>query len=224
MWPTIGEVLPQAVGVAISPVPVALVIMILVSGRARTNGPAFAVGWVVSVAATVGVFTALARAANASGDATVSDGVNWLQVAFGLLFIWLAVRQWRSRPRAGEAPEEPKVFALVGGLGVAKALGLGVAAAAANPKNLALGASAGGTIAQAGLDTAGAVGAVVAYVVVGSLTVVVPVAAYLAVGERARGALDTTKEWLTANNATIMIVLFVVLAAKMLGSGLQVTV
>ena len=79
----------------------------------------------------------------------------------------------------------------------------------------------GGIIAQAGLGMPATVGAVVIYTVVASLTVAVPVLASLLLGDRARGVLDSTKEWLTANNATIMIVLFVVLAAKLLGSGLR---
>ena len=41
MGQAIGEVLPFAVGVAISPVPIIAVILVLFSARARVNGPAF---------------------------------------------------------------------------------------------------------------------------------------------------------------------------------------
>jgi len=45
MGPGISEVLPFAVGVAISPVPIIAVILMLLSSRASTNGPAFLLEW-----------------------------------------------------------------------------------------------------------------------------------------------------------------------------------
>ena len=51
MGEAIGEVLPVAVGVAVSPVPIIAVILMLVTARARVNGPAFIVGWLLGLAA-----------------------------------------------------------------------------------------------------------------------------------------------------------------------------
>ena len=45
----ISEVLTFAIGVAISPVPIIAVILILFAPRARLNGPAFLLGWVVGL-------------------------------------------------------------------------------------------------------------------------------------------------------------------------------
>ena len=50
MGKAISEVLPFAIGVAISPVPIIAVILVLFSTRARVNGPVFALGWIVGVA------------------------------------------------------------------------------------------------------------------------------------------------------------------------------
>jgi hypothetical protein len=49
-----GEVLPFAIGVAISPVPVIAVILMLLSGRAKVNGPMFLADWVVALASRYG--------------------------------------------------------------------------------------------------------------------------------------------------------------------------
>ena len=51
MGQALGEVLPSAVGVALSPVPIIAVILMLGTPRARSNGPAFAVGWVLGLVA-----------------------------------------------------------------------------------------------------------------------------------------------------------------------------
>ena len=46
----IAAVLPFAIGVAISPVPIIAVILMLFSSRAKVNGPMFALGWAVALA------------------------------------------------------------------------------------------------------------------------------------------------------------------------------
>jgi hypothetical protein len=50
MGQAIGQILSFAVGVALSPVPIIAVILMLVTPRARANGPAFVVGWLVGLA------------------------------------------------------------------------------------------------------------------------------------------------------------------------------
>jgi hypothetical protein len=65
--------------------------------------------------------------------------------------------------------------------------------------------------------------AIVLFSITASATVLVPVIAVLALGDRTTEPLTDLKTWLLANNATIMIVLFAVLGAKMLGSGLALT-
>jgi hypothetical protein len=50
MGDAIGGLLPYTVGVAVSPIPIAGVLLILVTNRARTNGPMFLLGWPVGPA------------------------------------------------------------------------------------------------------------------------------------------------------------------------------
>ena len=46
----VAEVLPFAVGVAISPVPIIAVILMLFSSRAKVHGPMFLIGWAGALA------------------------------------------------------------------------------------------------------------------------------------------------------------------------------
>jgi threonine/homoserine/homoserine lactone efflux protein len=222
IWNAFGGALPAAVGIAISPIPIVLVILMLVSVKARTNGPAFLVGWVLGVGVVTTLAFTLADSANASTDSGASDSVNVTQLLLGVLFLFLALRQWKGRPRPGEEPEPPKLFAAVDGMGTGKALGLGFVAAAANPKNLPLAISAGASMAQIGATGGDAVGAILLFVLVASSSVAAPVIVYFFLGDRADAILAGWKTWLVANNATVMMVLFVVLGAKMLGTGLGV--
>lgn len=221
MGPAIGSALTQAVGIAISPLPIVLVILMLVSVRARVNGLAFVAGWVV---ATLGVSTltfALADAADAGTPASDgADGVNGLQIVLGLVFLALAVRQFQNRPAPDETPATPKLFDAVDSMGGAKAFLLGAAGCLANPKNLPLAISAGTAVAAAGATGGTAAAALVVFVLVASATVIVPVVLFFALGERSVRLLDVWKAWLVANNATIMTILFTVLGANLLADGL----
>ena len=85
---------------------------------------------------------------------------------------------------------------------------------------VALAVAAGAALAQAGLSTGGDVAGVVVFVAIGSLTVAGPVLAYLFAGERAERVLVEIKEFMIDHNAVIMAVVCLVLAAKLIGTGL----
>jgi threonine/homoserine/homoserine lactone efflux protein len=214
----IGDLLPLAVGVALSPVPIIAVILMLGTPRARTNGPAFAVGWVAGLVVVSVIVLAAAGGADTS-DAT-STGVDWGKLVIGLLFLAMAARQWTQRPRKGEQPTMPKWMATIDTFTPAKSLVLGAALSGVNPKNLALTAAAAASIAQAGLSTGQSAAAVAVFVVLGSLTVAGPVIFYLVAAEKATGPLSSIKEVMSDHNAVIMMVILLVLGAKLIGAGL----
>ena len=56
----IGKSLPMAVGVTLSPLPVAAVMMILMATQATTSAPAFLLSWILGIL-TVGVVVFLGR-------------------------------------------------------------------------------------------------------------------------------------------------------------------
>jgi hypothetical protein len=92
--------------------------------------------------------------------------------------------------------------------------------AGVNPKNLGLTLAAALTIAQDGLSSAQPWIALVVFVILSSISVAAPVLYYLAAGAATEKTLTSWKAWLTANNATVMIVLFLVLGVKLVGDGL----
>jgi Sap, sulfolipid-1-addressing protein len=74
MGEAIGQLLPFAVGVAVSPMPIVAVILMLVTPKARSNGPAFLLGWLVGVGLGGAVLLALAGPTNASDDGAPPTG------------------------------------------------------------------------------------------------------------------------------------------------------
>jgi hypothetical protein len=216
----ISEVLTFAVGVAISPVPIIAVILMLFSARARVNGPVFLGGWILALAVVSGVVYAVSDQSNAATSSSASNTISWGKIVFGVLFLLLAVRQWRSRPAPGVEPAMPKWMSGVDGLTPGKAFGLGVLLAGVNPKNLLLTVAAAGGLAQLGLLTTDIVVSLIVFVVIASVTIAGPVLYYLVGGEKAKTELDELKGWLAAHNAAVMAVLFVVFGVDLIAKGL----
>jgi threonine/homoserine/homoserine lactone efflux protein len=215
----IGELLPSAVGVALSPLPIVAVILMLGTDRARSNGPAFALGWIAGLV-IVSVIVLLIAGDADDPDSTTSTSINWLLVSLGVVFLAMAAREWRSRPKHDEQPELPTWLAAVDAFTPAKSFGLGVGLSAINPKNLALTAAATASIAQAGLSGGETVAAVAVFVVIASATVAGPVVLYLFATDRAAGPLASLQEFMSRHNTVIMIVVLLILGAKLLGQGL----
>lgn len=216
----ISEVLTFAIGVAISPVPIMAVILMLFSQRARVNGPMFLTGWALALAVVSFVVYFASDAGDAATSDTASDTISWGKVVFGVLFLLLAARNWRSRPEPGAAPQIPKWMASIDSLAPAKAFGLGVLLAGLNPKNLLLTVAAAAGLAQLGLSTGDAVVSLIVFVVVGSLTIAGPVVYHLVGGDRAKAQLDSMKDWLAVHNGAVMTVLFLVFGVDLIATGL----
>jgi len=96
MGAAIGQALPLAVGVALSPIPIIAVALMLMSPRARLNGPGFVLGWLAGLAVIGAIVLAIAGPANASNDGKPATWVSVLKLLLGLLLVLLAVRQWRG--------------------------------------------------------------------------------------------------------------------------------
>jgi threonine/homoserine/homoserine lactone efflux protein len=216
----IGDLLPSAVGVALSPVPIIAVILMLGTPRARSNGPAFAVGWVLGLVVVSVIVLAAASGAD-DPDSGASTSADTVKLVLGLVFLVMALRQWRGRPREGEEPTMPKWMSALDEFGAGKSFGLGAVLSGVNPKNLALTLAAAASIAQARLDGAESAAAVAVFVVLASLTVAGPVIFFLLAGDAASKPLASIKAFMSEHNAVIMMVVLLVLGAKLLGTGIS---
>jgi hypothetical protein len=218
----IGELLPTALGVAISPIPIIAAVLMLMSARARETAPAFALGWVVGLAVVGAIVLVVANPADVSGDGSGSTASGWIKIAIGVLFLLLAGAQWRRRPTPGEEARLPQWMAAIDRMPALRAFALAVALAAINPKNLALTLAGSLSIAQAGLSTGQSVVALAVFVAIAASTVAGPVLAFLLMRQRVEAPLLRAKDWLARENATVMCVLLLVLGVVVLGKGIGV--
>jgi threonine/homoserine/homoserine lactone efflux protein len=218
MGEAIGAMLTSAVGVAISPLPLVAVILMLATPTGRANGIAFTAGWVVGLAGVVAVVVAAGSSATPGGEKPT--WAYWLKLGLGVLFVLMAVKQWRGRPRAGREAGSPGWMRAVDRFTAAKAAGLAVVLVAANPKNLVLAVAGAVSIATSDAGAGGKTGAAALMVLIGSLCTLLPLGVYLLGGDRSARVLGEWKEWMAAHNAAIMTTVLVVLGAKYIGDAL----
>ena len=216
----LSDLLPAAVGIALSPLPIAAVILMLFSARATSNGISFVAGWFAGLL-VVGGAILLLGGTSAGTSSEPSQASLIIQLLLGLLLLAAAFKQWRGFRAPSDEPAMPTWMRTIDDFSAAKAFGIAALLSGVNPKNLALNAAGVLVIAQAGLSSTQEWTALLVFVVLSSLTVALPVLYYFVGGEKAKAKLDTMKIWLMANNGAVMAVLFLVFGVKLVGAGAQ---
>lgn len=217
----IGELLPTAIGVMLSPLPVVGVILMLLSTKAKVNGPMFLLGWLAGLAIVVGGVVAFVdpdKLNQSDGDPSTLNGV--LHLALGVLLLFLAIKQLNGRPKEGEEPEMPSWMAKMQNASPIFAFGMGAFLSSLNPKNLIFDIAAAATIVAGDLTSSEQIISVVVFMILASLTIGVPVIWYLLAGESAKAKLDVLRGYLVKYNWVIMCVLFLILGVKLIGQAL----
>jgi len=216
-----GAVLPLAIGVALSPVPIIATILLLLSPRARTTGIGFALGWVLGILTTVVVFLLVAAVIpqpTVGGSRPVSGAIHLL---LGIALLGLSARQFRTHTRRGEqAAELPSWMRTIDRFGFWDSLGLGVLLAAVNPKNLLLGAAAGIALGTSAAAVGDAVIAIVVYLFVAASTILLPVVGFVIAADRLERPLDRLRTWLERENTVIMGMVLLILGVVLLAKGI----
>jgi hypothetical protein len=170
---------------------------------------------------TVGLIVLFTSPDEISGDdGSPATATSVIKLVLGLVLLAAAYRTWQKRPNEGETPKTPGWMASLDQATPLVTLGLGAVLASVYPKHLVFNFAAGISIAQADLSTSGAIALIGVYVLLASLSVVGPVIWCLAVQESAAKTLAKWKCWLTANNATVVAVVFLVFGVLLTGQGL----
>ncbi|WP_223694459.1 GAP family protein [Leifsonia poae] len=216
----IGEILPSALGIAVSPIPIIAAILMLLSPKARGTSVGFLIGWILGIVVAVVVFTLLSAIIPAADPTASKPIAGVIKIILGLGLLLLAWNQWRKRPARGETAAAPKWMAAIDTMKPAGALGLAFVLAAINPKNLLMAVAGGLAIGGSGLVVWQEIVAIVIFVVIAACTVLIPVVAYLVAAQRIAGPLDALRGWLLSNNATIMTVLLLVIGVVIIGKGI----
>ncbi|MCD2194748.1 GAP family protein [Actinomycetospora endophytica] len=221
MGEAIGAVLPLAVGVSLSPIPIVAVVLMLATPRGRPNGIAFVVGWIVGLAAVGTIVLLVSGGAGAGGSGGPPVWVGVVKLVLGVGLLGLTVVEWRRRPR-GEDAALPAWMSTLDTVTPIRSAGLGAGLAAVNPKNLLITVGAASAVAQSGTSVGGEAVAFAVFVVLATVGPAFPLVVAVVLGDRSRSLLDGLRGWLAAHNTAIMCVLLAVIGLKLIGDGITV--
>jgi hypothetical protein len=214
----LGELFAAATAVAISPVPIVAVILILFSRHPRRNGVMFLLGWILGMVLITGALLLLPIDLSFVPQAALAYGGAALQLFIGGLLVAAAFVVWR-RTKGDTSHALPRWTARIEQLSALQALELAVGLAVVNPKNLALAATVILSLMEAGVSSRQARLGLLTFVGLGSLTIAAPVAYRILAGKAADRHLQEWKEWLVANNTTVLFVLLLLMGMLIIGKG-----
>ncbi len=214
----LGILLPLALGVALSSVPLTATVFILLSPRARRSGITFLLGWVVGLAlVTIGFVYGINALPTGPGLPNQSV-VGAVELLLGLALFGFGV--WKiiqgPPPEKKSAPEWTKRLT---NLGPWSGLLLGIALNL-RPKAIALAIAAALAINSVRMTPTEFVVVITIYIVLGSSTVAIPVLMMMVAPEATETRLRQGKGWLTRNSRAITIIVSLMLGVLLIGDAL----
>jgi hypothetical protein len=181
----------------VNPVPILACVTLLSTAHGKRNALYF-------IATMMVIMLALGSAAifvvGESGSSSTSTGGAGVTLAFGLIFLAVAVQQWRTKPVEGKDPGWMKALDKAG---LVAGVTLGVSLT-----NYALLTSAVGTIVKSGLSSSVQTSALVLFTVIATSTIILPLVIYLVRPMWAKDKLGRLRDWLMLHNRVILMVVF----------------
>ncbi|WP_067690451.1 GAP family protein [Nocardia jejuensis] len=191
------QLLPEMVGLVITPGAVIGCILLLHSRAPIPNAVAFGGGFLV-------VYTMIAISALLGGasdpDATSKDVSHGAGLVVGLLF--LAIGSWMALRKPPAVAKRPRLLQELDTAGPPKAFVIGIALGVINP-NLFIMMAAMSSVSSSGVGPGAALLATVLLLVAASLDFLIPVGVFVLLGERARLGLDRAESWMLSHSRAL---------------------
>lgn len=221
MWDVVLHMLPFAVGIAISPVPIITVILMLFTPRPRSNGAGFVLGWFLGIGIPALVVFMVDRVINQGDVATPPSRMALnLRIAVGVILILVAAWNWMHRNKQDVENKKPLLMRVVDSITPWKAIVLGfLFADVTNPKNLALTVAGCMAITAGHLSAFGNAIVLTLFTGMASLGVALPVLLFLSGGDAAKLTVEQWRQWLMKHKKGVMALLFLVFGISLLVRG-----
>jgi Sap, sulfolipid-1-addressing protein len=216
----IGLVLPFAVGIALSPIPTAAVILLVLSLHPGIGGAVFVAGW-ASGLLVVSVVLLLVLGFLGLGGTSAPGWVVPLRILLGVLLLLFAWERAGARRPAAMDPGSRSWVAGLDRLPPDRAFAMGALQAALDPRKLAVLAAVALAVGGAHLSTVDTVIVLLVFVVIASVGLAAPLVWSRLGGARARSNLELARARLVDDNGTIQAVTLLLLGTLLVGQGLS---
>jgi hypothetical protein len=186
-----------ALAIAVNPVPIIACVTLLSTPHGKRNALYF-IATVVILMLAIG--SAVIFVVGQSSSSSTSTGGAAVTTAFGLIFLAVAVQQWRTKPAEGKDPGWMKALDKAG---LVAGVVLGVSLT-----NYALLTSGMQKIVTSGLSSSVQTSALVFFTLIATSTIILPLIVYLVRPVWAKRVLGRFRDWLMKHNRVILIIVF----------------
>lgn len=219
--------LAYAAGIAISPTPVVVVILMLFSPSGRRNAIAYLIGWIIGLVLLGVILLALFNTGSEFLESSSFFSRPLIQILLGIGILVMGWRRWNKSPKATPEEAMPKWFASVDDMLTKssdkftprRALVLALVMSALSPKNIALMLALFLSISQAGLDARDAFILIFVFILLSSVTIGIPILYAIVKGEDAHAALNEWKTWVILNRGRAIALLLFLLGGIVILNG-----
>lgn len=185
----LAETLPLALTIAISPVPLAGMLMMTSSPTGLRSSTSFVIGWVVGIAFALTGLAVLGSVIPFASQSGERDTVLILPLVVAAGLVVLGVRMWRKTRAPRNRTVAPRWLRAFENLSPVRGAAFGFVYAAFRPKNLVMTLAAGLIIQQSSADLATGALQVLVFTAVASLSLIVPLLLFAFGGGRLRRIL-----------------------------------
>ena len=209
----LGQTLPYALGILLSPLPVIPALFMLLGPRPRQSSIGYAVGWCCGVAFFTEIFVLIS--VFITNIESTPRWLSWALIPLGIALLLLAIKRWSERHKPQPLPGWMSALETAP---PAKAFGLGFLLTIVSSPVFLIGA--GLTIGTASQAAAKDALDVLTFTAIASGLVILPVVLYLIAGKSVTSALLASKQWLERNYATVSTIILFVFGVLILMKGI----
>gem|GEM_PF-4623568 len=206
----------MVIGLLVSPIPVVALLIMLMTNQARQNGLALIAGWlsgITGVGLLVVSFPFLGKieSDNVALASLIRTGIGAILITWAAYKVFTRYHNRNSRT--------PKFFSKLDQLKPRAVFGVGILVSAGNIKNLGFSAAAAIVLNQTVDNLVHKLGYLVAYSLVGSLTLFIPMVLYLVLRHQADPILQRWKIWLISYHDYILAGVVVFIGVMIISGG-----
>jgi hypothetical protein len=218
MVQTTGQLLPLAACVALSSIPIMIIITILLAGGS-VSSVTFLVGWAVGMFMVLGVLSLGATLLPAESAFATLPLVGWVEIVIGSALVVYGAVAFATRRSAHTRTELPRWLRAIGTVRPVPSLALALALNV-RPKALLVSSAAALVVGSSPLVGSVVVGELLIFVAIGTSSVLVPVVVSLARPRAMRRPLEAADRWITLNSRTVTLVAALLTGVVVIGHGM----
>ena len=218
MWQALGGLLPIAVAVAFSSVPITATILILLSPNRNRAALPFLLGWVTGAVAVI-ILSLLGASLLSEPRRRGADPIfAALEILIGIGLIVVGAVNLRRNSQT-ESTGLPRWLSAVDSFGALATFGIAVLLDF-RPKGLLLGVAAGLALHAASVNVGEAAVLIAVYTLIATSTVVIPIVASLIAPRQVEPKLITARDWLARNGRILTSSMAFMIGVVILGVGI----